>query len=185
MPLSKLHVTLAILNLTAESREDFEDEEEKVSIAMESALRQLHDAVQRPSFWITLNGVRVLRTPCGEQVVVSEVHHGSHQLSFLRSIIVDRLAGSLADPRYRPHVTFYRNAELSMETRSKLENAGRNQFQGAWDMVTLELRVKKSLLSSPLYRNMKVGRYLKLSDPAYNWHAIPGKPGGPSESKKW
>ena len=97
---------------------------------------------------------------------------------------MDSLAGSLADPRYRPHVTFYRNSELSLETRTKIENAGRNQFQGAWDMVSLELRVKKSLLSSPLYRNMNVGRYLKLSDPAYNWHVIPGKPGGPSESKK-
>ena len=31
---------------------------------------------------------------------------------------------------------------------------------------------------------MNVGRYLRLSDPAYNWHVIPGKPGGPSESKK-
>ena len=116
--------------------------------------------------------------------MVSEVHHGSHQLSFLRSIIVDRLAGSLADPRYRPHVTFYRNSELSLETRTKIENAGRNQFQGAWDMVSLELRVKKSVLSSPMYRYMNVGRYLRLSDPAFNWHVIPGKPGGSRESKK-
>ena len=48
--LSKLHVTLAVLNLSAESREELEDEEEKVAIAMESALRQLHDAVAGPSF---------------------------------------------------------------------------------------------------------------------------------------
>ena len=66
---------------------------------MQSAVNQLHDTVQKPSFWVTLNNVRVIKTPFGEQVVVSDVHHGSHQIALLRSIIVDRLAEMIADLR--------------------------------------------------------------------------------------
>ena len=45
-------------------------------------------------------------------------------------------------------------------------------------MVSLELRVKKSVLSNQMYQHMNVGRYLRLSDTNLNWQIIPGKPGG-------
>ena len=89
---------------------------------------------------------------------------------------MDRLAGSLADPRYRPHVTFFRASELSLETKTKIENAGRNMYQGAWDLVSLELRVRKSLQYDDMYRHMNTGRYLRLSDTNLNWQYIPGMP---------